>query len=70
MEPLGAQVRGFGKWSLTWEGPFVISRILSKWGFYLVDLEGGLQKNSINAKFLEKYHPTLWDARDCYVEDN
>ncbi|KAM2427438.1 hypothetical protein ACFXTH_001529 [Malus domestica] len=28
--PLGAQLRGFGKWSPTWEGPFMISRVLAK----------------------------------------
>ena len=38
--PLGAHVKGFGKWSPMWEGHFVISRILSKGGFYLADLEG------------------------------
>ncbi|CAN6722847.1 unnamed protein product [Malus baccata var. baccata] len=28
--PLGAPLRGFGKWSLTWEGPFVVSQVLDK----------------------------------------
>ncbi|XP_070671491.1 uncharacterized protein [Malus domestica] len=28
--PLGAQLRGFGKWSPTWEGPFIISRVLDR----------------------------------------
>ncbi|XP_070669509.1 uncharacterized protein [Malus domestica] len=37
---LGAQLRGFGKWSPTWEGPFMISRVLDKGGYYLADLEG------------------------------
>ena len=48
----------------------LLVEFLSKRGFYLTDLEGKLQKNPINAKFLKKYHPTLWDARDCYIEDN
>ncbi|XP_070679268.1 uncharacterized protein [Malus domestica] len=30
--PLRAQLRGFGKWSPTWEGPFMISRVLDKEG--------------------------------------
>ncbi|CAN6558362.1 unnamed protein product [Malus baccata var. baccata] len=38
--PLGAQLRGFGKWSPTWEGHFMISRVLDKGGYYLADLEG------------------------------
>nr|XP_028964664.1 uncharacterized protein LOC114827152 [Malus domestica] len=28
--PLGAQVKGFGKWSLTWEGHFIINQVLDK----------------------------------------
>ncbi|XP_050121406.1 uncharacterized protein LOC126599102 [Malus sylvestris] len=38
--PLGAQLRGFGKWSPTWEGPFIVSQVLDKEGYYLADLEG------------------------------
>ncbi|CAN6678225.1 unnamed protein product [Malus baccata var. baccata] len=67
--PLGAQLRGFGKWSPTWEGPFIISRVLNKGGYYLADLEGNGQKHPINIKFLKKYCPTLWDVRDCYFEE-
>ncbi|KAM1481855.1 hypothetical protein ACFXTO_034231 [Malus domestica] len=67
--PLGAQLRGFGKWSPTWEGPFIISRFLDKGGYYLADLEGNGQKHPINVKFLKKYCPTLWDVRDCYIEE-
>ncbi|CAN6712131.1 unnamed protein product [Malus baccata var. baccata] len=37
---LRAQLRGFGKWSPTWESPFIISRVLDKGGYYLADLEG------------------------------
>ncbi|CAN6721120.1 unnamed protein product [Malus baccata var. baccata] len=53
--PLGAQLRGFGKWSPTCEGPFMISRVLDKGGYYLADLEGNWQKHPINVKFLKKY---------------
>ncbi|KAM1169290.1 hypothetical protein ACFX19_031631 [Malus domestica] len=67
--PLGAQLRGFGKWSPTWEGPFIISRVLNRGGYYLADLEGNEQKHPINVKFLKKYCPTLWDVRDCYIEE-
>ncbi|CAN6706454.1 unnamed protein product [Malus baccata var. baccata] len=54
--PLGAQLRGFGKWSPTWEGPFMISRVLDKGGYYLADLEGNWQKHPINVKFLKKFN--------------
>ncbi|KAM1285152.1 hypothetical protein ACFX2J_027753 [Malus domestica] len=67
--PLGAQLRGFGKWSPTWVGPFIISRVLNKGGYYLADLEGNGQKHPINVRFLNKYCPTLWDVRDCYIEE-
>ncbi|CAN6699606.1 unnamed protein product [Malus baccata var. baccata] len=68
--PLGAQLRGFRKWSPTWEGPFTVSQVLSKGGYYLADFEGKEQKHPINVKFLKKYCPTLWDVRDCYIEED
>ncbi|CAN6684945.1 unnamed protein product [Malus baccata var. baccata] len=68
--PLGAQLRGFGKWSPTWEGPFMISRVLDKGGYYLADFEGNWQKHPINVKFLKKYCPTLCDVRYCYIEED
>ncbi|XP_050141120.1 uncharacterized protein LOC126617105 [Malus sylvestris] len=55
--PLGAQLRGFGKWSPTWEGPFTVSQVLSKWGYYLADLEGKEQKHPINPC------PTSWPVK-------
>ncbi|XP_070661802.1 uncharacterized protein [Malus domestica] len=51
--PLGAQLRGCGKWSPTWECPFMISRVLDKGGYYLADLEGNWQRHPINVKFLK-----------------
>nr|CBL94129.1 putative reverse transcriptase (RNA-dependent DNA polymerase) domain containing protein [Malus domestica] len=68
--PLGAQLRGFGKWSPTWEGPFIISRVLDRGGYYLADLEGNRHKHPINVNFLKKYCPTLWDLIDCYIEED
>ncbi|KAM2649241.1 hypothetical protein TB1_002261 [Malus domestica] len=68
--PLGAQLRGFRKWSPTWEGSFIISQVLDKWGYYLADLEGNWLKHPINVKFLKKYCPALWDVRDCYIEED
>ncbi|XP_068305115.1 uncharacterized protein [Pyrus communis] len=67
--PFEAQVRSFGKWSPIWEGPFTVNQTLDREGYYLVDLEGSLQRHLINAKFLKKYHLTLWDARDCYIKE-
>ncbi|CAN6687494.1 unnamed protein product [Malus baccata var. baccata] len=68
--PLGPQLRGFGKWSPTWEGPFIISQVLNKGGYYLADIEGKGEKYPINVKFLKKYCPTLWDVRHCYIEED
>ena len=67
--PLGVQVRGFGKWSPTWESPFIVNQVLDREGYYLADLEGNLQRDLVNAKFLKRYYPTLWDVRDCYIEE-
>nr|XP_028964752.1 uncharacterized protein LOC114827266 [Malus domestica] len=53
--PLGAQLMGFGKWSPTWECPFIVSQVLDKGGYYLADLEGNWQKHPINVKFLKSF---------------
>lgn len=64
--PLRAQVRGFGKYNATWEGQLTISQVLD----YLTNLEGNFLKNPLNGKYLKIYHPTLWDVRDCYIEQS
>ncbi|BFG30773.1 hypothetical protein CerSpe_170470 [Prunus speciosa] len=60
--PLGTKDRSFGKWSLTWEGPFLINQVLGK-GAYMLSYESGRLHNSpINGRFLKKYYTTAWEG--------
>ncbi|KAM1097240.1 hypothetical protein ACFX19_014917 [Malus domestica] len=62
--PVGIKDPKFGKWSPTWEGPFVIHKVLSKGAYYLRDRTGLVHKLPINWKFLKKYYPVTWEMRE------
>ncbi|KAM2346943.1 hypothetical protein ACFXTH_010619 [Malus domestica] len=55
--PVGIKDLRFGKWSPTWEGPFVIHKVLGKGAYHLRDQTGLIHKLPINGKFLKKYYP-------------
>ncbi|XP_034197732.1 uncharacterized protein LOC117613207 [Prunus dulcis] len=61
--PLGAHVAGYGKWSPTWEGPFVINQILGMGAYRLQDRDGVIHNAPINGKWLKKFYPTMWDSQ-------
>ncbi|XP_062006903.1 uncharacterized protein LOC133724206 [Rosa rugosa] len=61
---LGEKLEGRGKWTLPWEGPFVIHRVLEKGAFYLKDLDGSIHQNFINGRYLKKYYPSVWKFED------
>ncbi|XP_061993932.1 uncharacterized protein LOC133711866 [Rosa rugosa] len=61
---LGEKLTGRGKWTLRWEGPFVIQPILDRGAFHLKDLDGELHHNLINGRFLKKYYPSVWEFED------
>ncbi|TQD95494.1 hypothetical protein C1H46_018906 [Malus baccata] len=54
----------FGKWSPTWEGPFIIHKVLSKSAYHLRDRTGLVHKLPINGKFLNKYYPVTWEIHE------
>ncbi|XP_040372973.1 uncharacterized protein LOC121052309 [Rosa chinensis] len=62
--PFGEKLTGCGKWTLRWEGPFVVHRILERGAFHLKDLDGELHRNPINGRFLKKYYPSVWEFED------
>ncbi|CAL8152500.1 unnamed protein product [Prunus armeniaca] len=61
--PLGTHVAGYGKWSPTWEGPFIISQILGMGAYRLQDRDGEVHTAPINGKWLKKFYPTMWDSQ-------
>ncbi|XP_060674836.1 uncharacterized protein LOC132804450 [Ziziphus jujuba] len=62
--PIGSKDPKCGKWSLTWEGPFTVTKILGKRAYQLQDMDGIKHSNSINSCFLEKFYPTSWEAHE------
>ncbi|CAL2228365.1 unnamed protein product [Prunus armeniaca] len=61
--PLGTHVAGYGKWSPTWEGPFIINQILGMGAYRLQDRDGEVHTAPINGKWLKKFYPTMWDSQ-------
>ena len=61
--PLGTHVAGYGKWSPTWEGPFIINQILVLGAYRLQDRDGEIHFAPINGKWLKKFYPTMWDSQ-------
>ncbi|KAM1738536.1 hypothetical protein ACFX11_014346 [Malus domestica] len=62
--PVGIKDLRFGKWSPTWEGSFVIHKVLGKCAYHLRDWTGLVHKLPINGKFLKKYYPVTWEMRE------
>ncbi|XP_024156031.1 uncharacterized protein LOC112164018 [Rosa chinensis] len=64
LEALDNLLTSRGKWTLRWEGPFVIHRILERGAFHLKDLDGDLHRNPINGRFLKKYYLSVCEFED------
>jgi hypothetical protein len=60
--PLGAQDRKFGKCSLSWEGPFTVTRIVPGNAYFMESLEGDALPKAINGKYLKKLYPSIWQG--------
>ena len=58
--PIGSKDSRFGKWSLTWEGPYRINRCIPSNAYILETLEGEEYSRALNGKYLKKYYPSIW----------
>jgi hypothetical protein len=57
--PVCAKDHKIGKWSLSWEGPYKIVKVITK-NSYLVDaLQGEHFLRALNGRYLKKYYPTV-----------
>ncbi|CAL2270706.1 unnamed protein product [Prunus armeniaca] len=61
--PLGTHIAGYGNWSPTLEGPFIIKQILGMGAYRLQDQDGEVHAAPINGKWLKKFYPTMWDSQ-------
>jgi hypothetical protein len=62
--PIGSKSNKFGKWSPNWEGPYRIEEVIPE-NFYIIQIiQGTSLPRALNAKYLKKYYPGVWqDAR-------
>jgi len=54
----------FGKWSPTWEGPFLINQVLGKGAYKLSDQNSRVHDAPINGQFLKKYYQMAWETME------
>ncbi|XP_051144097.1 uncharacterized protein LOC127260409 [Andrographis paniculata] len=54
--PTYKKVYQMGKWSPNWEGPFIIHRKIGNRAFIIMNQEGKLVHENINAKYLKSNH--------------
>jgi hypothetical protein len=60
--PLKAWDNKFGKWSLSWEGPYRVVGIVPRNMYFMEDLEGKGLAKALNGKYLKRYYPSIWQG--------
>jgi hypothetical protein len=60
--PIGSRSNKFEKWSLNWEGPYRIEKVILG-NFYMVqNIQGTSLPSALTRKYLKKYHPNVWQG--------
>jgi hypothetical protein len=57
--PPGARSNKFGKWFLSWEGPYKVIGIVSGNAYFVETIEGKAPPKALNGKYLKKYYPSV-----------
>jgi hypothetical protein len=60
--PLRNKDRKFGKWSPSWEGPYKVKQVISGNAYLLQTLQGKDLPKTLNGRFLNQYHPSMWQV--------
>jgi hypothetical protein len=58
--PLRSRDQKFGKWSPSWEGPYIITQVIAGNAYMLQTLQGNNLPKALNGHFLKQYHPNMW----------
>ena len=61
--PLKQRHPEWGKWSPTWEGPYVVTEVLKNGAYRYKNLEGEVYTDPINGLYLKRYYPTFWELK-------
>jgi hypothetical protein len=58
--PFGAKDHRFGKWSLSWEGPYTIVKVIIGNCYMLKMIRGEHLPRVLSGRYLKKYYPSVW----------
>lgn len=53
--PIGHKDHHLGKWSLNWEGSYVVSKVLPREAYHLANKDRKMHERSVNGKYLKAY---------------
>ncbi|XP_059626874.1 uncharacterized protein LOC132269638 [Cornus florida] len=51
----------YGKWTPNWNGFYLVERVLGKWAYRLMGIDGGFHKHPVNGVYLKEYHPSIYE---------
>jgi hypothetical protein len=58
--PIGKRDNRFSKWSPSWEGPYMVSKVGPGNAYFIKTVEGQESSKALNGKYLKKYYPSIW----------
>jgi hypothetical protein len=58
--PIGARSSKFSKWSPSWEGPYIVTKVVPGNAYFVKTLEGQKLGKALNGKYLKKYYLSIW----------
>jgi hypothetical protein len=61
--PLRTRSGKFGKWLLSWKGPFRVIWVVPGNAYFIEDLEGHSLPKALDGKYLKCYNPSMWKDR-------
>jgi hypothetical protein len=60
MLPIGSRCSKFVKWSLNWEGPYIIEEVIPENSYMVQSIQGTSLPRALNGKYLKMYYPSVW----------
>jgi hypothetical protein len=60
--PLRTRNNKFGKWSLSWKGPYKVVGIVLGNAYFVETLEGQGVAKALNGKYLKNFYPSVWQG--------
>ena len=58
--PLGTKSNKFGKWSPSWEGPYMIVKVIFGNSYMVETMQGKCLPWALNGRYLKKYYRSVW----------